>query len=107
VQLSPQVSAICSPESCASEPSQVSVTRVFSVRGFISPLGDMSAWLDQVFEAGQVAKGGVVRRSVKDVQKYSSEEALIEEAKERGFHVVQTGDQYVILCHPGALKIHT
>lgn len=66
----------------------------------------MGAWLDQVFSAGQVAKGGIVRRSVFDVDQNASREELIDEAKERGFHVIETGDQYVILCHQGEMVIH-
>lgn len=66
----------------------------------------MSAWLDQVFQAGQANKGGVVRRSIHDVNHHSSEEELISEAKKRGFHVIETGEQYVILCHEGSLEIH-
>ena len=67
----------------------------------------MSAWLDQVFAAGQANRGGVVRRSVATVRRYSSEAELIAEAKRRGFHVIKTGDQYVILCHQGRLDIRS
>ena len=66
----------------------------------------MGAWLDQVFQAGQANRGGVVRRSVHDVNHYSSQAELIAEAKRRGFHVIETGDQYVILCNEGFVAIH-
>lgn len=52
------------------------------------------------------AGGGVVRRSIWDVERLASLEEVVEEAKARGFHVVETGDQLVILCHTGALHIH-
>jgi len=66
----------------------------------------MSAWLDQVFQADQANNGGVVRRSVDDVLKHSSRNELVTEARQRGFHVVETGDQFVIICNTGELKIH-
>lgn len=66
----------------------------------------MGAWLDQVFQAGQVDRGGVVRRSVHDVEQYTSLTEVVWEAKRRNFHVIETGDQIVILCHEGSLVIH-
>ncbi len=66
----------------------------------------MGAWLNQMFAAGQANKGGLVRRSVKNVRKYGGgEAALVREARRRGFHVVKTGRQYVVLCHPGKQTI--
>lgn len=67
----------------------------------------MSAWIDQIFTADQAASGGVVRRSRADVDRYGGGIAnVVTEAKLRGWHVVETGDQVVILCHSGALHIH-
>ncbi len=66
----------------------------------------MSAWLDQIFQADAAANGGVVRRSRADVDEYSSLGDLIDEARKRGFHVIETGGQVVILCHSGELLIH-
>lgn len=65
----------------------------------------MSAWIDQMFKAS-AANGGVVRRARRDVVRYSSVQTLITEAKKRGFHVVETGGQLVVLCHTGVLKVH-
>ncbi|RZJ26702.1 MAG: hypothetical protein EOO54_01840 [Haliea sp.] len=66
----------------------------------------MSAWVDQIFSAA-AANGGVVRRARSDVNKYASLAEVIAEAKAKGFHVIETGDQIVVLCHAGALVIHT
>lgn len=66
----------------------------------------MNAWLNQMFAAGQASKGGLVRRSIKSVRKYGGgEETLVAEAKSRDFHVVKTGKQYLVMCHPGRQKI--
>lgn len=63
-------------------------------------------WVTDIFKAGQANTGGVVRRSAHSVEEYASVEELIREAKARGFHVIETGDQFVILCHEGAMMIH-
>jgi hypothetical protein len=65
----------------------------------------MSAWVDQIFQA-QAANGGVVRRSRADVDKQASLTEVITEAVAKGFHVIETGDQVVVLCHPGQLVVH-
>ena len=67
-----------------------------------------SAWVEQIFQAQQAqpANGGVVRRAREDVDKYASLGEIVDYARDNGFHVIETGDQVVILCHSGALVIH-
>lgn len=65
-----------------------------------------SPWIKQMFDAQQVERGGVIRRSRADVEKYASLRSVIRVAKERGFHVIETGDQIVVLCHEGGMVIH-
>lgn len=64
-----------------------------------------SAWLNQVFSAGSVNKGNIVRRQQSSVKKYSSEKDLVAEVKARGFHLIKTGDQYIIICNSGKVEL--
>lgn len=65
------------------------------------------AWIDRIFEEKQAHTYGVVRRAVSNVERHRDGVGdLIREAKRRGFHVIETGEQLVILCNPGVLKIH-
>lgn len=63
------------------------------------------AWLNQIFAAGQVNKQGIVRRSVNSVKAYASEAALLAEVKQRNFHMVRSGGQYLIFCHQGNFQV--
>lgn len=63
-------------------------------------------WIAQIFDSYAASHGGVVRRSKKDVEKFASLAEVISAATRRGFHVIETGGQIVILCHKGALTIH-
>lgn len=64
------------------------------------------AWIRRIFQAKAVAKGGVVRRSVEAVQDYGGGvKNLKREVKRRKFHLIRTGDQYVVLCHKGKLSV--
>lgn len=65
-----------------------------------------NAWLAQWFAAQSARNGGIVRRSIHDVRRLSSLDEVVREAKKRGWHVIETGDQYVLLCHTGSIQIH-
>ena len=65
-----------------------------------------NAWIEQIFDARIVLEGGTVRRYVGDVVKYGGGvDQLLEAAEKRGFHVVQIGDQLVVLCNKGDIKL--
>ncbi len=67
----------------------------------------MSAWVEQFFQASSASNGDVIRRAKSDVEQYSSLQEVVDEAEKHGFHVVETGDQIVVLCHQGTLHIHS
>lgn len=69
------------------------------------PIPTGQVWINQIFSAQSVRNGGVVRRSRADVKKYASFSALKKEVLNRGFHLIRTGDQYVVLCHKGELRV--
>ncbi len=62
-------------------------------------------WIKQIFYALQVNKGGIVRRKIKSVLRYASEAQLVAAVKARGFHMVRSGDQFVIFCNQGEFQI--
>jgi hypothetical protein len=64
-----------------------------------------SSWLAQIFKAGSVAKGNVVRRNINDVQKIATLADLVAEVKKRQFHMLIVGDQCIIVCNPGYLQV--
>ena len=61
-------------------------------------------WIAQIFSA-RVADGGVVRRRATWVQREIGEDRLAHEVRRRGFHMVRSGDQYVIFCNAAGLQI--
>jgi len=67
---------------------------------------DPTEWLMQVFDAQQVSKGGVVRRQKVSVHKLASQTQLVEMVRRLGFHLIETGSQYVVICNKGVLRIH-
>lgn len=66
----------------------------------------MSAWIDQMFDAQIVAREGIVRRKKEDVHQYASFNELIQRVRDEQYHLIETGDQYIVICNRGAVLIH-
>jgi hypothetical protein len=67
---------------------------------------NVNNWLRQLFKAGEVAKGNIVRRKKSTVEKYTSMNDLLAEVRRRNFHLIETGEQ-VIVCNDGFFKVVT
>lgn len=64
-----------------------------------------STWIDQIFAAGEVAKGNIVRRKVASVERYASIAELEAEVRRRGFHMIRTGEQVIVICNAGQVTM--
>ncbi|QYZ70610.1 N-(5'-phosphoribosyl)anthranilate isomerase [Neotabrizicola shimadae] len=56
-------------------------------------------WLVQLFTARTVARGGIVRRQVKDVERLVGRDNFLREVHRRGFRVVENAGHFVIFCN--------
>ncbi|MHA6324226.1 N-(5'-phosphoribosyl)anthranilate isomerase [Roseivivax sp. CAU 1753] len=72
----------------------------------VTTLPTREQWLAQLFGAQAVAKGGVVRRAVRDVDRMIGREAFKREVRMRGFHMVECGGQFIVICNPGRMTVH-
>lgn len=58
-----------------------------------------------MFAAKAVEKGGVVRRSVPWVEREIGRDRFIEEVRARGFHMIECGKQFVIICNNTGMRV--
>jgi hypothetical protein len=58
-----------------------------------------------VFQAQAVAKGGVVRRAVVDVEREVGRAAFLAEVRRRKFHLVECGGQFIVICNAGHMQV--
>lgn len=56
-------------------------------------------WLRQVFSAKAARDGGIVRRSLRDIERVVGREALEDELRRRGYSAVINAGQVVIFCN--------
>lgn len=67
----------------------------------------MSAWVDQMFEDSKQARGGgVIRRSVADVERLGVRREIIARAGGQGMHVLEAGGNLVLLAREGPFIVH-
>jgi hypothetical protein len=68
------------------------------------PLGP-EAWIARVFSAQAVRKGAVVRRNVRWVEREIGRTRFEAEVRRRGFHMIECGGQFVVICNGGGLRV--
>ena len=61
-------------------------------------------WTEKIFNSDTAKSGGVVRRSVKDINRTGNRWQIISECKRRGFHIVENGGQWIIICNRGDFR---
>lgn len=62
-------------------------------------------WLNQMFAAKAAQRGGVVRRSFAWVDREVGRARFLSAVRSRGYRVIETADQYVVICHDGPIRI--
>ena len=69
------------------------------------PFGENIAWVNAVFSAKAVQSGGVIRRSVRTIDREIGRDLFEAEVRRRGFHAIEIAGQYIILCNPGHMRV--
>ena len=62
-------------------------------------------WIAEVFDAKSVARGGVIRRDLRWIDREIGRERFIAEVRMRGFHLIETGGQRIVICNTGFLRV--
>jgi hypothetical protein len=62
-------------------------------------------WIDQMFSTKAARRGAVVRRSLAWVDREVGRDRFIMEIRRRGYHLIRTADQFIVICHSGPINI--
>ena len=62
-------------------------------------------WLRQLFSVQAARDGGVVRRSVRDVERILGRTAFERELRRRGFCALENAGQFVIFCNHAPIRL--
>ena len=78
--------------------------RLLTLRRQTGPMPDLpltfqdDQWIHQIFLAKSAQNGGVVRRKVADVERKVGRKTFELEVRRRGFHLIEAGGQFIIIC---------
>ncbi|MCV6593624.1 MAG: N-(5'-phosphoribosyl)anthranilate isomerase [Silicimonas sp.] len=61
-------------------------------------------WMQGIFEAKAARTGGVVRRSLRDIERTVGMAQFLKEVERRGFHAVENSGQVVIFCNNAPIR---
>ena len=62
------------------------------------------AWLSHLFSSQAACEGNVIRRKIRDVEKYVGRDAFLTEMKRRGYPVGENSGQFVIFCNQEPIR---
>lgn len=66
---------------------------------------DADRWIVQLFSARAVAEGGIIRRSIADVDRLIGRDRLLHEVRRRGYRLVENAGQFVIFCNRDPIRL--
>jgi hypothetical protein len=61
-------------------------------------------WLARIF-AAKAAEGQVIRRNIAWIDREVGRARFMAEVRRRGFHLLQTADQFIVVCHSGPVHM--
>ena len=63
------------------------------------------AWVTHLFTAKAAREGGVVRRNLRDIERYVGRIAFEAELRRRGYHAVENAGQLIIFCNQEPIRL--
>ena len=68
-------------------------------------IADPEGWIEEIFSAKAVSKGGVIRRDLAWIDREIGRNRFVAEVRSRGFHLVETGGQWIVICNSGFFRV--
>lgn len=66
----------------------------------------LKCWFQIILDSKQAQSNGVVRRSRASMLRHCTEADLQQFVYDHCFHLIETGDQFIIICNTDAFKVH-
>ena len=66
---------------------------------------DPDYWIAAIFSAKAAQNGGVVRRNRIWVEREIGRARFEDEVRKRGFHLLETGQQLLVICNSGQIRV--
>lgn len=61
-------------------------------------------WLRHLFSSQAACEGGVIRRQLRDIERFYGRDTFLAEMQRRGYPVVENAGQFVIFCNQEPIR---
>ena len=68
-------------------------------------LESQDPWIAQLFQSQAAQRGSVIRRSRYWVEREVGRTGFEAEIKRRGFHLIEAGDQFIVVCNDKPIRL--
>ena len=62
-------------------------------------------WLDLVFNSNAASEGGIIQRNKSWIDREIGRDLFEAEVRRRGFHLIETAQQMIVICHRGDVRL--
>lgn len=62
-------------------------------------------WIAHVFSAKAARDGGVIRRKIRDIERFAGMETFLAELDRRGYTAVENAGQLVVFCNAQPVRV--
>ena len=62
-------------------------------------------WITHLFSSKAAREGAVIRRQIRDIERYVGRGPFEKELRRRGFHAVENAGQMIIFCNQEPVRI--
>ncbi len=66
----------------------------------------MNAWIENWFSAQSANTGFLIRRNLEEVHLHATREELTADVRRRRWHLLQIGEQYIVICNAEPVVMH-
>ena len=66
---------------------------------------DPDLWIARIFAAQAAQRGAVLRRPIAWVEREVGRDRFVEAVRARGFHLLECGGQFVVICNAGGIRV--
>ena len=60
---------------------------------------DAENWISNLFSSQAAREGAVIRRKIRDVERFVGRDRFLTDMRRRGFSVVENAGQFVVFCN--------
>tara|TARA_R110002033_G_scaffold12490_1_gene37786 strand:+ start:21822 stop:22058 length:237 start_codon:yes stop_codon:yes gene_type:complete len=59
----------------------------------------------EIFSTQSARRGAVIRRKIRDIERYVGRDAFLREVQRRGYHAIENAGQFIVFCNNEPIRV--